>query len=96
MAQVWKRILKGWYGDNTWEGQLGCWKATADCRNLFRTAMKDRKVWFWEVNVGIGAMDALEMPDDQGFRASVYKAVVEIDGVMLQESLDIAAESFWA
>lgn len=37
-------------------------------------------------------MDAIEVPDDQGFSAAGNKAIVEGDGVMLEESLDIAAE----
>lgn len=71
------------------QGKLGGWKA-ASCSKLILHAIKDMNEWVWKDNVKNSAMDVLGVPDDRDFSAAGYKAVVEGDGMMLQELLDIA------
>lgn len=67
--------------------------STADCSKLVSHVIKDTNEWVWKDNVMKGTVDALQVPEVQDFVAAVYNAVVEGDGVMLQESLDIAAKN---
>lgn len=44
MAEVWKQIRLGWYGDAEWKGQDGGWKA-ANCCELVAHAIGEMNTW---------------------------------------------------
>ena len=91
MMQVWEQVRKGWYGDSTWAGQEGGWKA-ANCSKLVEHAIKEMDKWVDNDRILSGSMRALVVPQSYSGSAPGYKGVVEDDGVEAQEALELSGE----
>lgn len=91
MAQVWEQVRKGCYGDSTWGGQKGGWKA-ANCSKLVENAIKEMDRWVKNDADLSGSMRALVVPESYLGCAPGYKGVVNDDGVEAEEALELSGE----
>lgn len=83
MMQVWGQIQKERYGDSTWAGQEGGWKAV-NCSKLVEHAIKEMDTWVLNDSALSGSMGALVVHQSSLVSAPGHKSAVDEDGVEAQ------------